>query len=157
MPPLWTVADADARRRVGDAAQRRAERMREADVRDQPVAEERGDAAARPIDELIGDHQVERLVLLLQAADGARREDVLDAQRLEAEDVGAEVQLRGHQPVAEAVPRQEGHALAAQRADDVRRRRLAERRLDAPLLPVGQFRHVVQTAAADDADRSRGS
>ncbi len=57
------------------------------------------------------------------------------------------------QPVAGAVAREERDALAAQRADDVRRRRLAERRLDAPLLAVGELRHVVQTAAADDADR----
>ena len=126
--------------------------MREADVRDQPLAEERRDAAAGPIDELIRDDQVERLVFLLQAADGARREDVFDAERLEAEDVGAEIQLRGHEPVTEAVPGEKGDALAAQRADHVRRRRLAERRLDLPLLAIGELRHVVQTAAADDAD-----
>ena len=104
--------------------------MREADVRDQPAAEERRDAAARAIEELIGNDEVERLVLLLQAADRARREDVLDAERLEAEDVGAEVQLRRHQPMPDAVPREKGDALAAQRADDVRRGRLAERRRD---------------------------
>ena len=59
----------------------------------------------------------------------------------------------GMQPVPDAVPRQEGHALAAQRADHVRRRRIAERRLDAPIFAIRQLRHVVQTAAADDANR----
>ena len=68
--------------------------MREADVRDQAAAEERADAALGPIEELIGNDDVERLVLFLQAADGAGREDVLDAEHLHAEDVGAEVQLR---------------------------------------------------------------
>ena len=51
-----------------------------------------------------------------------------------------------------AVPGQERDPLAAQRADDVGRRRLAERRRDGALFAVGQLRHVVQTAAADDAD-----
>ena len=106
----------------------------------------------RAIEELIGDDDVERLVFLLQAADGARREDALDAEHLEAEDVGAEVQLGRQQPVAGAVPRQKRHALAAQRADDVRARRIAERRRDRPLFAIGQLRHVVQAAAADDAD-----
>ena len=87
--------------------------MREADVRDEPVAEEGADAAARAIDELIGNDEIERRVLLFQAADRARRQDAFDAERLEAVDVGAEVQLRRHQPVADAVPRQERHALAA--------------------------------------------
>ena len=128
--------------------------MREADVRDQSTAEERRDAAARPVDELVRDDEVERLVFLFQAAHRARGEDVFDAERLEAEDVGAKVQLRWHQPVPETVPREEGHALAAQRADHVRRRRLPERRLDAPLFAIRQLRHVVQTAAADDANRN---
>ena len=48
----------------------------------------------RPIEELIGHQNVERLVLLLQAADGARRHDALDAEHLEAVDVGAEIQFR---------------------------------------------------------------
>ena len=67
--------------------------MRERDVRDEPAAEERADPALRPIEELVGHDDVERLVLLLQAADRARRQDALDAEHLEAVDVRAEVQL----------------------------------------------------------------
>ncbi len=52
----------------------------------------------------------------------------------------------------DAVTGQKGHALAAQRPDDVGRRRLTKRRLHAPLLAVGELRHVVQSAAADDPD-----
>ena len=58
----------------------------------------------------------------------------------------------GQQPVPGAVPRKKRHTLAAKRADHVRGRRFAERRVDLPLFAVGQFRHVVQTAAADDTN-----
>ena len=96
-------------------AQRPAERMREADVRDEPVAEERADAPARAIEELIGNDEIERLVVLAQAADRARRQDPLDAEHLEAVDVRAEVQLGRQQPMAVPVPRQKRDAPAAQR------------------------------------------
>ena len=58
----------------------------------------------------------------------------------------------GEQPVAGAVPRQKRDALAAQRAEQVRARRVAERRGQRDLLAVGDLGHVVQAAAADDAD-----
>ena len=58
----------------------------------------------------------------------------------------------GEQPVAGAVPGQKRHALAAQRAEHVGTRRVAERRRQRHLAAVGDLGHVVQTAAADDAD-----
>ena len=137
----------------GDRRHVGAERMREGDVRDEAAAEEGADAPLRPIEELVGHENVERPVLLLQAADRARRQNPLDAEHLEAVDVRAKVQLRRQDPVAGAVARQKRDALAAQRADHVRPGRIAERRRDASLLAVGQLRHVVQAAAADDADR----
>ena len=88
----------------------------------------------------------------LQTADRARRENALDAEQLEAEDVGAEVQLRREDAVPGAVARQKRDPLAAQRADQVGTGRIAERRRDRPLFEVGQLRHVVQAAAADDSD-----
>src|SRR6478735_9320446 len=102
--------------------------MRKADVRDDAVAEERADAAARAIDELIGKQEIRRRVLLLQATDGARREDPLDAEGLHAEDVGAVVELAGVQAMPLAVTRQERDALAAQGREHVRPGRIAERR-----------------------------
>ena len=57
---------------VRDGAQAAAERVCEAVVRRQPLPEERADAPGRAIDELIGEHQVHRRVLFLEAADGAR-------------------------------------------------------------------------------------
>ena len=152
---MWTVAPDARGRRERDVAQRPAERMREADVGDEAVAEEGRHASLRAIEELIGDHEVERLVLFLETAHGARREDVLDAEQLEAVDVRAEIELGREQPVPGAVTREEGDPLAAQRADDVRRGRSAERCLDAALFAIGELRHVVQAAAADDANRDR--
>ncbi len=51
-----------------------------------------------------------------------------------------------------AVTRQKGDALPAQRAEHVRAGRIAERRGDGRLFAVGQLRHLVQAAAADDSD-----
>ena len=54
--------------------------------------------------------------------------------------------------MAAAVARQERHALPFQRADDDGVGGIAERRLDADFARVGEARHGVQAAAADDAD-----
>src|SRR6185295_10841316 len=94
-----------------------------------------------------------RLVLVLQAADGAGRDDALDAEHLEAVDVGAEVQLRRQDAMPDTVTREKSDAFPAKRADDVGPRRIAEWRRQALFLRVGQLSHVVQAAAADDADR----
>ena len=116
------------------------------------LAEERADAAHRAIDELIRNDDVERLELFFQAADGARRQDEFHAELLQAEDVGAEVELARQQPVPGAVPRQERHSLAAQRADDVGARRVAKRRGQGHFGPVRHLGHVVQAAATNDPD-----
>src|SRR5256885_7016050 len=126
--------------------------MRKGDVRNDAAAEKRADPALRAVEELIGDDDVERLVFLFQAADGARRENTLHAEHLEPVDVRPEVQLGRQYPVSNAVARQERHALAAQRADHIRAGRIAERRGYRLLFAVAQLRHVVQTAAADNPD-----
>ena len=128
------MAPTASRRIGGDPRQVAAQRVREGDVRDEPAAEERADAPFRAIEELIGHDDVERLVFLLQAADRARRQDPLDAEHLEAVDVRAEVQLRRQDAMAGAVARQKRDPLAAQRADHVRARRIAERRRRAFVL-----------------------
>ena len=94
--------------------------MGERHVRDEAAAEKRADASSRPIEELIRHDDVQRLVFVLQAADGARREDALDAEHLEAVDVRAEIELGRQNPVACAVPREERDPLAAQRRENVR-------------------------------------
>src|SRR5688572_21982669 len=65
---------------VRHAAEQLAEGVGEADVGHETAAEEGADTPAGAVDELIGDDDVERLVFLLEAADGAGREDVLHPQ-----------------------------------------------------------------------------
>src|SRR5205809_4686681 len=126
--------------------------MREPDVRDKTASEERADASLGAIEKLIGNDDVERFEFLFQAADRARRENALDAEDLEAVDVRAEIQLGGQQRVAGAVTGEKGHALPAKRADEIRSRRIAERRRDLPFAPVGELRHVVEAAPPDYSD-----
>ncbi len=51
-----------------------------------------------------------------------------------------------------AMPCEKRHVLAAQPAEHVGPRRIAEWRGDDLFTAVGQLRHVVQTAATNDAD-----
>ena len=90
--------------------------------------------------------------MLFEAADGRRRNQPLDAEQLEPEDIGPEVQLGRQNPVAGAVPREKRYALAAKRAEQVRTGRITERRLHRHFLAIGQVGHVVQAAAADHAN-----
>jgi hypothetical protein len=48
--------------------------------------------------------------------------------------------------------REEGHPPSAQRAEQIGARRIPERRLERDVFAVGHAGHVVQAAAADDAD-----
>ena len=111
------VAPARAPALERDAAQNPAERVREADVRDQAAAEERADAPARPIDELIGNHDVERLVSSLRLptalADRMYSTPSIFIPKMLARKFSSD----GEQAVPGAVPRQERHASAAQRAE----------------------------------------
>ena len=139
-------------RRRREASERLTHRMREAYVRDDAVAEEGGDAIERAIDELIGEHQIERAQLFTQAAHRAGRDDGFDPEHLEAKNVRPVIQLRGHQPVALAVPGQKRHAFTAQRRQGVRPRRLTERRRQRLPTPIAQLRHVIQPAPANNAN-----
>ena len=135
-----------------NAGQLCAERVRERDVRHNPAAEKRADAPFRPIEKLVGHEDVERPVFVLQAANRARRENPFDAEQLESENVRAEIQLGRQNPVPCAVAREKRHALSSKGADHVRTRRIAEWGRQRALFAVGQFGHVVQATAADDAN-----
>ena len=65
-------------------------------------------------------------MLFLERSHGGDGEDALDAELLEAVNVGAEVQLAGQDAVAASVTREEGHAAALQRAENISLRRRAE-------------------------------
>src|SRR5207247_9201736 len=120
---------------------------------DDAVAEERRDAPAGRVEELVGDDEVERPNRLLHAADRRDRDHPLGAERLEAPDVRAEVQLRRHDPVAPTVARQEDHAPPRETPDAVGVRRRAEGRADAAPPDVRQPLELIEPAAADDPDR----
>ncbi len=86
----------DAGRAAGvlqHAAHLRADRVREADVRHQALAEERGDAPAGAVEELVGEDEILRSMLFLERAHRAQRNDALHAQRLHAVDIGPEIEL----------------------------------------------------------------
>src|SRR4026208_2436711 len=129
-----------------------AHRMRNGAGRHEPPAEERADAAPRAIEKLIGHQNVERPVFFLQAADRARRQDALDAEHLEAVDVGAEIQLRREDAMADAVTREKRDLPAAKTAGHTRTWWIAERRRQRLFCTLGELGHIVQTAPADDSD-----
>ena len=139
-------------RRIGrHRRQLRAERVRKSDVRDNSAAEECADTPFGPIEKLIRHEDIERAVFVLEAADRAGRQDTFNAEQLEPENVRAEIQLGGKNPMPGAVSRQKRDSLTAQCGDDVGTRRIAERSRERTLFAVGQFSHVVQATAADDA------
>ena len=99
-------------------------------MRDQAFAEEGRDAAARAVEELVGDDEIERAMLFLERADGAEGDDALHAERFHAVDIGAEVQFRRRDAVTAPVAREKRHLLAGERAEDIvvrRHRRMAFR------------------------------
>ena len=134
---------------IGDGG---ADRIAESDVADDAVAEERGDAMERAIDELVGNDEVGGLVLFLERSDGGDREDALHAELFEGVNIGAEVEFRGKNAMAAAVAREEGDFAAFQFAENEGIGWVAEGRLDALFVLIGKAGHGIEPAAADDAD-----
>src|SRR5207245_8097665 len=107
---------------------------------------------AGPVDELVGEDDIQGTKLLLHAADGAHRDEPVHAEGPEAVDVRAEIDLGREQPVTAAMTRQEGDVAPAYRPEEEGVGRVAEGCLD-PLLPhVLEAGELVETAAADDAE-----
>ena len=127
--------------------------MRHRDVRHQAVAEEGVGPVARAVVELVDHHHVARLVGLAHRAHRAHRDQVSDAELLEAEDVGAVVELGRQQAVLAAVPRQEHDRPPFELAEHVGVGGAAERRVDPPLLDALELVHGVEAGAADHAEQ----
>ncbi len=70
-------------------------------------------------------------------------------------DVGAVIDVAGRIHVAASVPREKRDALPFERADDDRVGGIAEGSLHAHFARIGEARHVIEAAAADDADLHR--
>ena len=96
-------------------------------MRDQAFAEERGDAATRAVEELIGDDEVERAMLFLQRTDRTQRNDPLHAERFEAVDVRAEFSSEGEMRCPRPWRARNATSRPAKRADDVVIRRACPR------------------------------
>src|SRR5882724_1340797 len=141
-----------ARRLLEQVAQVAAHGVGHPDVGDDPVAEERRHAALRHVEELAGDHEIERLDVFLHAAHGGDRDDPLDAERLQSPDVGAEVQLGRREPVAAAVAWEEDDTAVLELAGAELVGGIAEGRAHPAPADVRQSFQLVEPAAADDAD-----
>jgi hypothetical protein len=87
-----------------------------------------------PVEDLVGNDDLSGLVLRLQTATSADRNEVLDAEHLEAEDVSSTIELSGTDPVPAPMTRQEGHAYVVDLADDVDIGRGSEGRVKPDLL-----------------------
>src|SRR5262245_17911107 len=124
-----------------------------ADMADDAVAEEGGYAPARVVVELIRDHDVERMDVLLHAAHRADGDDRAGAERLEAIDVRPVVDVRGQEPMAPAVAGEEDHGGLPDAPDAVGVRRIAEWSLDLDPTNVLQAVHLVEATASHDTHR----
>ena len=118
----------------------RADRIGKTDVGHNAVREERGDAAARSIEELVGNDEIERAMFFFQRSHRTERQDAFHAQHLHSVNIGAEVQLRRRNAMAAAMPGKKGHSLALQFSDDVGVRRRAKRRVQLHFLLRGRSR-----------------
>jgi hypothetical protein len=103
-----------------------ADGIAKSNVRDDAVAEESIDAVPGAIEELVGDHEIERLVLFLQRSHGRNRNNALHSQLLKAVNVGAEIQFAGEKFVAAGMAREKRHLAALERAQNVGIRRIAK-------------------------------
>jgi hypothetical protein len=119
------------------------------------IVEEGEAAQAGAVEDLVWHHDIARRHLLLQAAAGADRDQILHAQLLEAPDVGPAVEARGADAVAAAVAAQKGHALALQGSHDVGVRRRAKGGFQPDLFYLLQGAQLVDAAAADHSDAHR--
>ena len=114
--------------------------------------EERVHAVPGAVEKLVRDHEIERLVLFLQRTDRRNRNNALHSQLLKAVNVGPEIQLARQEFVAAGMAREKCHLAASQRPQNVRIRRISKWSLLLDLVRASESRHLVQTAAADNAN-----
>jgi len=82
-------------RPLDDAGEQAANRIRETDMRDEAIAEERRDTSPGPIVKLIGQNDIQRLQLFFERTDSACRKNPLRAQLFESVDIRAELSSEG--------------------------------------------------------------
>ena len=129
-----------------------ANRMSKADVRDKAVSKERVDTVACAIHKLIGNDKVERPMFFFQRADGRQRNDPRDPKLLQPVNVGTVIQLRRHEAMSPPMTGQKSDASTSQRTQNVGIGGRAKWGLQRHLAHVGQPRHRVEAAPADNAN-----
>ena len=115
------------------------------------------DPAFSEIDELIRQHDVARVDRLLHAADRADGDHLRHADRFQCIDVGAVIDTAGIGPMPTSMAGKKCNPDTIQGADDQRIRWRAEWGADTHLANLFQPVNVVQSTAADDADRGLDS
>ena len=129
-----------------------ADRIAESDVRHDAIAEKSVDPMAGAIEELIGNHKIERLVFFLQRSDGGNRDDALNAELFEAVNIGAKIEFAGQNAVAATVAGEKGDLAAFECSENVSVGRIAEWRLLPDFMDIGETGHGVQATASDNAN-----
>jgi cellulose synthase/poly-beta-1,6-N-acetylglucosamine synthase-like glycosyltransferase len=138
------------RRRYRAGPADRAVRVGELDVHRAALVVERLRPARGPVRELVRHRQRARPVDVRQRADGAGRDHLPHPDRAQRPQVGAVGDAVRREPVAAAVPRQEGHPPPGHLPDHHRVAGHPERGLDRDL--VDGLEELVQPGAADDGD-----
>ena len=129
------------------------EGVRKPDVSDNPALEESERAhALGAIDDLVWDHEVAGLDLLLQRADGGEGNDAADAERAESRDIGAVGDFVGREGVVGAVAGEEGDGGVLVGEDRDGRGRCAPGSGDVQGGDRSVTFELLETGAADDGD-----
>lgn len=126
------------------------------DVADEAALEEgEGADALGAVDDLVGDHKVHGLDLLLEGADGAEGDDAAHANVPQGGDVGAGGHLVRRELVVGAVTGEEGDRDAIVLEDEDRGRGLSPGRLGVQLGDRRVAIDLVEASTADDGDMDR--
>lgn len=131
-------------------------RVAKGDVADEAALEEgEGADALGAVDDLVGDHKVHGLDLLLEGADGAEGDDAAHANVPQGGDVGAGGHLVRRELVVGAVAGEEGNRDAVVLEDEDRGRGLAPGRLGVQLGDGRVAIDLVEASTANDGDMDR--
>ena len=129
---------------------RSANRIAEAHVGHNAVAEKRGNPCIGAIDELVRNNEVSRLVFFFERADGRDRQDTFDPQHLHRKDIRAEVQLAGQKTVPASVPREKSNVASLKFTENEGIGGIAKRCRYALFAHIRKSGHGVQTTAPDN-------
>ncbi len=151
VPPRFTLHAGAAAGLLDESRRLLADGIAQRDVRYKTVAEERVHAMPRAIDKLVGNHEIQWLVLFLQRSYRRERQNALDAELLEAMNIGAIGKFGRHQPMPAPMAREKCNLAAVECAQYVGIRRRAERRVQRQLLHIGQAGHGVQSTPTDNS------